>query len=125
VSAGRKERLANTPDGLASSLRLAGTGSQGPLWARLGELRERSLPVLLIAGELDTKYRDQAVRMASAIGPCAGVLIVGGAGHACHLEQPQIVSAAIGAMAGQIGPASSRHAAGSDGEANSEQEPEG
>jgi 2-succinyl-6-hydroxy-2,4-cyclohexadiene-1-carboxylate synthase len=125
VSAGRKERLANTPDGLASSLRLAGTGSQGPLWARLGELRERSLPVLLIAGELDTKYRDQAVRMASAIGPCAGVLIVGGAGHACHLEQPRIVSAAISAMAGQIGPASSRPAAGSDGEANSEQKPEG
>jgi 2-succinyl-6-hydroxy-2,4-cyclohexadiene-1-carboxylate synthase len=104
-SAGREERLANTPDGLASSLRLAGTGSQEPLWARLAELRERSLPVLLIAGDLDTKYRDQAYRMASAIGPSARVLIVSGAGHACHLEQPRVVSAAISAMADEVGPA--------------------
>jgi 2-succinyl-6-hydroxy-2,4-cyclohexadiene-1-carboxylate synthase len=117
-SAGREERLANTPDGLASSLRLAGTGSQEPLWDRLAELGERSLPVLLIAGELDGKYRDQASRMASAIGPSARALIVSGAGHACHLEQPQIVSAAISAMADELGPAL-------DGEANSEEQPEG
>jgi 2-succinyl-6-hydroxy-2,4-cyclohexadiene-1-carboxylate synthase len=117
-SAGREARLANTPDGLASSLRLAGTGSQEPLWDRLAELGERSLPVLLIAGELDGKYRDQASRMASAIGPSARALIVSGAGHACHLEQPQIVSAAISAMADELGPAL-------DGEANSEEQPEG
>ena len=135
-SAGREERLANTPDGLASSLRLAGTGSQEPLWDRLAELGERSLPVLVIAGELDGKYRDQAARMASAIGPSARVLIVNGAGHACHLEQPQVASAAISAMAEEIGPASPGHAPSSEGpassdgrfsskgKANSEQQPE-
>lgn len=96
--AGREARLANKPDGLASSLRLAGTGSQEPLWGRLAELRARSLPVLLIAGDLDHKYRDQAARMASAIGPSASILIVQGAGHACHLEYPHLVSKAITAL---------------------------
>jgi 2-succinyl-6-hydroxy-2,4-cyclohexadiene-1-carboxylate synthase len=100
-SADREARLANTPGGLASSLRLAGTGTQGPLWERLAELRERALPVLVVAGELDHKYSEQATRTASAIGPSARLLIVKDAGHACHLEQPKIVSAAVIALAGQ------------------------
>jgi 2-succinyl-6-hydroxy-2,4-cyclohexadiene-1-carboxylate synthase len=100
-SADRQARLANTPDGLASSLRLAGTGTQGPLWGRLAELGERSLPVLVVAGELDRKYSEQAARTASAIGPSARLLIVKSAGHACHLEQPEVVSAAIIALAAQ------------------------
>ncbi len=104
-SAGREARLANKPDGLASSLRLAGTGSQEPLWDRLAQLKERSLPVLLIAGELDSKYSDEAARMASAIGPTARVVIVSGAGHACHLEHPKVVAAAISAMVDEIGAA--------------------
>jgi 2-succinyl-6-hydroxy-2,4-cyclohexadiene-1-carboxylate synthase len=119
-SAGREARLANKPDGLASSLRLAGTGSQEPLWDRLAQLRERSLPVLLIAGALDRKYSDQAARMASAIGPTARVVIVNGAGHACHLEHPEVVAAAISAMADEIGPPSSGPAGSSEGKPNSE-----
>jgi pimeloyl-ACP methyl ester carboxylesterase len=114
-SAGREARLANTPEGLASSLRLAGTGSQEPLWDRLVELRERALPVLAVAGALDTKYSEQAARVAAAIGPSARVLIVPGAGHACHLEQPGTVSAAIIALLDEIG---------SEGQADSEQQPE-
>ena len=43
----------NTAEGLASSLRLAGTGAQGSLWPRL---REMNMPVLTIAGELDEKF---------------------------------------------------------------------
>lgn len=93
--AGIEARRANTAAGLASSLRLAGTGSQDPLWARLGELRARRLPVLLVAGQLDDRYCQHAERMAEAIGPSAEVLIVPGAGHACHLERPQLVAAAI------------------------------
>jgi 2-succinyl-6-hydroxy-2,4-cyclohexadiene-1-carboxylate synthase len=119
-SAGREARLANKPDGLASSLRLAGTGSQEPLWDRLLQLGERSLPVLLIAGALDRKYSDQAARMASAIGPTARVVIVNGAGHACHLEHPEVVVAAISAMVDEIGPPSSGHAGSSEGKPNSE-----
>ncbi len=119
-SAGREARLANKPDGLASSLRLAGTGSQEPLWDRLAQLSERSLPVLLIAGALDRKYSDQAARMAAAIGPTARVVIVNGAGHACHLEHPEVVAAAISAMVDEIGPPSSGRAGGSEGKPNSE-----
>ncbi|HTW08810.1 MAG TPA: alpha/beta fold hydrolase [Acidimicrobiales bacterium] len=90
-----RARRANTASGLASSLRNAGTGSQQSLWPRLAELRERALPVLLIAGELDPKYCDLAERMASAIGSSARLFIVPGAGHACHLERPREVAAAL------------------------------
>jgi 2-succinyl-6-hydroxy-2,4-cyclohexadiene-1-carboxylate synthase len=93
--AGAEERLANTAAGLASSLRLAGTGAQEPLWARLPELGRRRLPVLLVAGELDTRYVALASAMASAIGPSASVCIVEGAGHACHLERPDVVGPAL------------------------------
>jgi len=118
--AGREARLANRPEGLASSLLLAGTGSQEPLWDRLAQLRERPLPVLLVAGALDRKYSDQAARMSSAIGPSARVLIVNGAGHACHLEQPHIVGAAIRAFVDEIVLPSARHASSSEGEPNGE-----
>jgi len=95
---GLPERLANTPEGLASSLRHAGTGSQEPLWHKLAELAARALPVLLVAGALDERYCEQARRMAAAIGPSASVAIVAGAGHACHLEHPEEVTAAIAAF---------------------------
>jgi pimeloyl-ACP methyl ester carboxylesterase len=94
------ERRANTAEGLASSLRLAGVGSQEPLWARLGELRQRSLPVLLVAGEQDAAYRLHAERMAESIGPSAQLLVIANAGHACQLEQPGAVAAAIASFCG-------------------------
>lgn len=84
-AAAMEQRLCNTPSGLASSLRLAGTGSQRPLWDRLGEL---SMPILLLAGELDAKFSALARRAASAIGPNAHAATVKGAGHAVHLEAP-------------------------------------
>jgi 2-succinyl-6-hydroxy-2,4-cyclohexadiene-1-carboxylate synthase len=97
-AAGLGERLANTAEGLASSLRLAGVGTQEPLWARLEELRTRSLPVLLITGELDQAYCRHAARMAELIGPSARSIVVDGAGHACHLEKPDEVAAAVSAF---------------------------
>jgi 2-succinyl-6-hydroxy-2,4-cyclohexadiene-1-carboxylate synthase len=95
---GLDDRLANTPAGLASSLRLAGAGRQEPLWERLSELGDRGLPVHLIAGELDRDYCDRAQRMAVAVGPTAALTIVAGAGHACHLERPQEAAAAIAGL---------------------------
>jgi 2-succinyl-6-hydroxy-2,4-cyclohexadiene-1-carboxylate synthase len=77
------ERRSNTPAGLASSLRLAGTGAQQSLWDRLGEL---TMPVLLIAGALDEKFVAIAEQMQSAI-PSSGLDIVAGAGHSVHLER--------------------------------------
>ena len=93
--AGLGQRLANTPAGLASSLRLAGAGAQEPLWGRLHELGDRGIPVLLIAGELDRKYSDQAAAMVARIGPSARTHVVLGAGHACHLERPEEVAGVI------------------------------
>lgn len=98
---GREERLANTAGGLASSLRLAGAGSQGPLWDRLAELGRRGLPVVCIAGELDAKYCAIAHEMTSAIGPSASTLVVPGAGHACHLEIPEVVGPALARFASE------------------------
>jgi 2-succinyl-6-hydroxy-2,4-cyclohexadiene-1-carboxylate synthase len=84
-AAGREARRENTVTGLASSLRLAGTGSQEPLWDRLGELR---MPVLLVVGADDDKFRAIAERMADAIGPTCTLAVINGAGHAAHLERP-------------------------------------
>ncbi|MGC8626673.1 MAG: alpha/beta fold hydrolase [Acidimicrobiales bacterium] len=108
-AAGLGERLANTEEGLASSLRLAGLGSQEPLWHRLGELGERGLPVLLVAGELDSAYRSHAEHMAAVIGPSARLEVVQGAGHACHLERPAQLAAAIASFTATAPPGTAGH----------------
>jgi 2-succinyl-6-hydroxy-2,4-cyclohexadiene-1-carboxylate synthase len=99
--AGRAERLANTPEGLAGALRRLGTGAQAPLWDRLGGLRP---PALLVAGERDAKFTALAHEMAAAIGPGARVAIIPGAGHAAHLERPAAVAALVEAFLDGSGP---------------------
>lgn len=89
---GVEARRENTATGLASSLRLAGTGSQEPLWDRLSGL---DMPVLLVVGEHDDKFAALARRMRAAIGDNAEVAVIAGAGHACHLEKPAEFAAAV------------------------------
>jgi 2-succinyl-6-hydroxy-2,4-cyclohexadiene-1-carboxylate synthase len=79
------ERRRNTAEGLASSLELAGTGSQAPLWDRLAEI---AVPVLAVAGADDVRFAAVAERTAAAIGPHATARTIPGAGHAAHLERP-------------------------------------
>jgi 2-succinyl-6-hydroxy-2,4-cyclohexadiene-1-carboxylate synthase len=81
-------KLLNTVEHLTFQLRVLGQGAQPSNWDRLGELR---MPVLLVAGGLDTKYVDLALRMAERM-PDARVEIIPNAGHACHLEQPEHVA---------------------------------
>jgi len=81
----RRQRLSNRASGLAQSLRGVGTGVQPSLYARLPALH---IPVLLIAGELDTKFTAIARSMAQAL-PRSQLRIVSGAGHAVHLERPE------------------------------------
>ena len=88
----RSERAENTVDGLAASLRVAGTGSQDPLWSRLVQL---TMPVLVVAGADDTKFTAEARRMGEAIGTNATVASVPGAGHAAHLENPDAFLATL------------------------------
>jgi 2-succinyl-6-hydroxy-2,4-cyclohexadiene-1-carboxylate synthase len=83
----RADRLTNTADGLASSLRLTGTGTQRPLWDDLGSL---AMPVLVLAGERDHKFTALGQRLARGIGPNATFDTIAGAGHASHLEAPQL-----------------------------------
>jgi 2-succinyl-6-hydroxy-2,4-cyclohexadiene-1-carboxylate synthase len=90
-SAAYADRLRNTPHGLAAALRGLGTGVMDPLWDRLPEL---DLPVTLIAGERDEKFRAIAERMRERL-PQADLTIVPGAGHAAQLERPELVAAAI------------------------------
>jgi 2-succinyl-6-hydroxy-2,4-cyclohexadiene-1-carboxylate synthase len=94
-AAGMEARLVNTADGLASSLRLAGTGAQEPLWDRLGSL---PMPVLVLAGELDEKFRALGERLVAAIGAYATLEVITGAGHAAHLERPDAFAAVIAAQ---------------------------
>jgi 2-succinyl-6-hydroxy-2,4-cyclohexadiene-1-carboxylate synthase len=86
------ERRRNTAEGLATSLELAGTGSQRPLWDRLAALEQ---PVLAVAGEDDARYAEIAGRTAAAIGANARAATVAGAGHSAHLEQPARFSALL------------------------------
>jgi 2-succinyl-6-hydroxy-2,4-cyclohexadiene-1-carboxylate synthase len=83
----RGVRLKNTAIGLSSSLRLCGAGRQQPTWSRLKEL---TMPVLVIAGANDEKYRRLAERLVSEIGDNATLKIVENSGHIPHLEQPEI-----------------------------------
>ncbi|GAB4213929.1 MAG: 2-succinyl-6-hydroxy-2,4-cyclohexadiene-1-carboxy late synthase [Roseiflexaceae bacterium] len=87
----RSQRLRSDPRGLANSLRGMGTGQMPPLWEALPGLR---LPTLLLAGELDSKYCDQARRMAARL-PDAQLLLVPGAGHTIHLERPDAFQQAV------------------------------
>lgn len=91
AAAAHAERLRSSADGLAASLRGVGTGAMEPLWERLGEL---AVPVTLIAGERDAKFRAIAERMAALI-PRADVHVVAGAGHAVQLERPAEVAALL------------------------------
>lgn len=80
----RAGRLKNRARGLANSLRGMGAGAQEPLHGRLQEL---CLPALLLAGESDAKYVAIAAAMGEAI-PGARAIVIPGAGHAAHIEQP-------------------------------------
>jgi len=90
-AAGIEHRLANTASGLASSLRLAGTGAQQPLWDRLGTIRAAAL---VVTGELDAKFGALGARLATAL-PHGSHTIVAGAGHAVPWEQPGVFAAAV------------------------------
>ncbi|MGH9081928.1 MAG: alpha/beta fold hydrolase, partial [Acidimicrobiales bacterium] len=91
AAAGLGERRRNTAAGLASSLRLAGTGTQEPLWDALGSLAP---PVLVIAGAVDVRFTVAGQRLARAV-PAGVLSLVPGAGHAAHLERPDLAAAVV------------------------------
>jgi 2-succinyl-6-hydroxy-2,4-cyclohexadiene-1-carboxylate synthase len=82
-----EDRRRNTASGLAAALRGLGTGVMPSLWERLPDL---DVPVDLVVGEQDEKFRGIAEKMAYAL-PRAGVTVVPDAGHAVQLEAPGAV----------------------------------
>ena len=87
----RAQRLTNRADGLANSLRGAGSAA-GP--ATIEDLPAIRTPVRIIAGELDTKYVELGTLMQTSI-PGAELDIVHGAGHMTHLERSKQFGAVV------------------------------
>jgi len=80
----KRRRMTNSREGLILSLRGVGTGSQPSLWSRLHDLR---MPVLLVCGELDSKFVGINTEM-SALMRNHRLRVIPGAGHNVHFERP-------------------------------------
>jgi 2-succinyl-6-hydroxy-2,4-cyclohexadiene-1-carboxylate synthase len=87
----RQERLANDAQELAASLRGCGPAAQPSYHDRL---RDITVPVLLVAGALDSTFVETARDLARRL-PSAEVCVVEDAGHAVHLEQPDAFVRAV------------------------------
>jgi 2-succinyl-6-hydroxy-2,4-cyclohexadiene-1-carboxylate synthase len=81
-----EERRRNSAAGLASSLRLAGTGTQEPMWDRIPTL---AAPLLALAGTDDSRFSAHALRLAR-LAPKGVASLIPGGGHAAHLAQPDV-----------------------------------
>jgi 2-succinyl-6-hydroxy-2,4-cyclohexadiene-1-carboxylate synthase len=90
-AAANAERLAQDPAGLAASLRGFGTAAMPAVWDRLTQLR---IPVTIVVGSEDDKFRATARRMHKKMS-WAKVVVVAGAGHALPLEAPGAVAREI------------------------------
>lgn len=84
-------RKQNDPRWAAKVIAELSPGRQPSLWERLDDL---PMPVLLMAGALDTKYIELTKKMGSLI-PGATFKIIPHAGHNIHLEQPDVFTAAL------------------------------
>jgi 2-succinyl-6-hydroxy-2,4-cyclohexadiene-1-carboxylate synthase len=89
----REDIARNTPAGLAAALRGVGAGAMEPLWDRLGQLE---MPVTVLAGERDAKYRALGERLAAALPAAESLVVVAAAGHGLVREAPRAVRTALG-----------------------------
>jgi 2-succinyl-6-hydroxy-2,4-cyclohexadiene-1-carboxylate synthase len=87
----RARRLAHDPAGLAGALRTLGLAVMPNFWPRLGELR---MPVDLVAGELDDRFRALAGAMRPRLG-AGRLIVVPGCGHNPVLERPRAIAALL------------------------------
>ncbi|MER2059082.1 MAG: 2-succinyl-6-hydroxy-2,4-cyclohexadiene-1-carboxylate synthase [Niallia sp.] len=82
----RNQRLANNPIGLAYSLKGMGTGAQSSYWSQISKIKTDTL---LLTGELDPKFNQIAEEMVKSNKKMRH-LNVNDAGHAIHVEKPEI-----------------------------------
>lgn len=83
----RADRRKHSASGLAAALRVLGTGAMPDYWERLAAIE---LPVALIAGAEDAKFRAIAEEMLALL-PEAELSLVPGAGHNVLLERPDAI----------------------------------
>lgn len=79
----RAERMAHTPEGLAWSLRVMGTGAMPSMWDALPRCE---VSLAWVTGALDEKFTAIA-REAAALCPSATHTVIAGAGHDVALER--------------------------------------
>jgi 2-succinyl-6-hydroxy-2,4-cyclohexadiene-1-carboxylate synthase len=91
TAAGLADRTAaHTAAELATTLRMLGSGTQEPLWSRLGEL---TMPVALVTGRADAKFEQINDAMDAACTAAATVVRFRlDGGHALPLEQPEALA---------------------------------
>lgn len=80
-----------SPDGLAWAISALSPGRQESYWPLLHHL---ALPVHLVVGERDEKFRGIAAQMRERI-PGAATHVVDGCGHCVHFEKPDQYAALI------------------------------
>lgn len=90
----KRRRRMNRPIGLANSLRGFGTGVMDPVWDKLKSINCRQL---LVTGELDLKFAQIAERMEKESSYAHHVSIPQ-AGHAAHLESPELFTTVLEAF---------------------------
>lgn len=81
----RKQRLSNSPKGLANSLNGMGTGSQPSWWERLNEIESE---VLLLTGIKDEKFCLIAEKMQKSIKNVNWIVFYE-SGHTIHVEEEE------------------------------------
>jgi 2-succinyl-6-hydroxy-2,4-cyclohexadiene-1-carboxylate synthase len=79
----REDQLRNDPHALARAMRGLGTGQMEPLWGRLDEL---SMPVSVVVGDRDAKFRALGERVLALLR--SGGLVNLPGGHRLPLESP-------------------------------------
>lgn len=87
----RRERLSHAARGLAHSLRTTGLGQMPSYWQGLESLE---VPLRLLVGELDQKFRPLCQNIAEIV-PRAELQLVSAAGHNVLLERPDAVVEAL------------------------------
>lgn len=87
----RQQRLSQTPQNMATSLRQMGTGSQPNYWPLLPYL---TVKTLFLAGEYDTKFQAIGQKLTRAL-PNGQYQKVLETGHNIHLEAPKVFALII------------------------------
>lgn len=86
-----QSRLQNDPANLAQSLRQLSTGRQPSLWQKL---KQNQVPLLLLVGELDSKFVRINTEMVELC-ELATLKVIDQCGHNIHLENPDVFAQQI------------------------------